>query len=202
MDRDLILDFIKKVQASAQIGLSFSKDPYDLERSKELKELSVKMLEHYLDNEKIEPDLYLDTKYPTAKVSVRSLVVNENNEVLCVKEQDSGKWSLPGGWCDIDTTAMEAAIKETSEESGFIVEIERLLGVVDHSKHYNKSLLNITDIYFLGKVVGGEAKPNFEVSMVDWFSIDNLPDFGFKSPKNIVELMFDVYINNKPTYFE
>ena len=41
------LEFIKKVQSIAQIGLSFSTDPYAVDNYEELMKISVKMLHDY-----------------------------------------------------------------------------------------------------------------------------------------------------------
>ena len=107
---DQVLDFIKKVQSISQIGLSFSIDPYAVDNYKELKEISIKMLHDYTSLPLNECDLYKDFTYPTPQPAVRSLVINED-QVLLVKEKDSGLWSLPGGWCDIDCSPKETAIK-------------------------------------------------------------------------------------------
>jgi ADP-ribose pyrophosphatase YjhB (NUDIX family) len=39
---------------------------------------------------------------------------------------DGGRWTLPGGWADVNQTAAENVVKEALEESGFNVEPERL----------------------------------------------------------------------------
>lgn len=44
---------------------------------------------------------------------------NENNEVLCVRDTKSDKWSFPKGHCErIDTHLLDTAIRETREETG------------------------------------------------------------------------------------
>lgn len=42
----------------------------------------------------------------------------------------SGTWSVPGGWLDYGETPMEAAARETKEESGVIVQPVEELGFV------------------------------------------------------------------------
>lgn len=42
-----VLEFIKKVQSIAQIGLSFSTDPYAIDNYEELRKISIRMLKEY-----------------------------------------------------------------------------------------------------------------------------------------------------------
>ena len=131
-----VLEFIKKVQSIAQIGLSFSTDPYAIDNYEELRKISIRMLKEYTSLPDDECELYKDFIYPTPQPAVRTLVVRDN-KLLLVKEKDSGLWSLPGGWCDIDCTPKETAIKETYEESGYVIECTKLLAVFDR-RHYIK----------------------------------------------------------------
>ena len=155
-----VLEFIKKVQSIAQIGLSFSTDPYAIDNYEELRKISIRMLKEYTSLPDDECELYKDFIYPTPQPAVRTLVVRDN-KLLLVKEKDSGLWSLPGGWCDIDCTPKETAIKETYEESGYVIECTKLLAVFDRRHYIKKSLYDVYCLYFLGNIVGvhGLGKP-------------------------------------------
>ena len=52
---DKILDWAMKIKSISQIGLAYTKDPYDKERYQQLEEVATQMLETKLDmnNEKI-----------------------------------------------------------------------------------------------------------------------------------------------------
>lgn len=198
---DQYLEFIKKVQSISQIGLSFSTDPYAIDNYKELKELSVEMLHSYIGLPKIECDLYKDYQYPTPQPAVRAMILKDN-KILLVKEKDSGKWSLPGGWCDIDCTPMQTAIKETFEESGYVIECPKLLAVFDRRNYIKKSIYDVYCLYFQGNVVSGEAKCNHETSEVGWFELNNLPPLSRKNSHEEIERAYKVYIEQLETYFE
>lgn len=198
---DQYLEFIKKVQSISQIGLSFSSDPYALDNYKELKELSLEMLHSYTGIPKKECDLYKDYQYPTPQPAVRTMVVKDN-KILLVKEKDSGKWSLPGGWCDIDCTPMQTAIKETFEESGYVIECPKLLAVFDRRKYIKKSLYDVYCLYFQGNVVSGEPKCNHETSEIGWFEINKLPILSRKNSHEEIKKAYKVYIEQLETYFE
>ena len=195
------LEFIKKVQSIAQIGLSFSTDPYAVDNYEELKKISVKMLHDYTSLPMNECNLYKDFIYPTPQPAVRSMVI-KNHQLLLVKEKDSGLWSLPGGWCDIDCTPKETAIKETFEESGYVIDCTKLLAVFDRRHYIKKSLYDVYCLYFLGNVVVGEAKCNHETEDIGWFDISELPPLSRKNSIEEIEKAYKVYTEDLETYFE
>lgn len=198
---DKVLEFIKKVQSISQIGLSFSTDPYAIDNYNELKELSLEMLHSYTGLPKAECDLYKDYHYPTPQPAVRAMVLKDG-KVLLVKEKDSGEWSLPGGWCDIDCTPKQTAIKETFEESGYVIECPKLLAVFDRRNYTQKSIYDVYCLYFQGNVVSGEVKCNHETSEVAWFELDNLPVLSRKNSIEEIKKAYKVYAEQLETYFE
>ena len=196
-----VLEFIKKVQSIAQIGLSFSTDPYAIDNYEELRKISIRMLKEYTSLPDDECELYKDFIYPTPQPAVRTLVVRDN-KLLLVKEKDSGLWSLPGGWCDIDCTPKETAIKETYEESGYVIECTKLLAVFDRRHYIKKSLYDVYCLYFLGNVVAGEAKCNHETEDIGWFEVSNLPSLSRKNSIEEIQKAYHVYLEKLETYFE
>ena len=196
-----VLEFIKKVQSIAQIGLSFSTDPYAIDNYEELRKISIRMLKEYTSLPDDECELYKDFIYPTPQPAVRTLVVRDN-KLLLVKEKDSGLWSLPGGWCDIDCTPKETAIKETYEESGYVIECTKLLAVFDRRHYIKKSLYDVYCLYFLGNVVAGEAKCNHEPADIGWFEVSNLPSLSRKNSIEEIQKAYHVYKEKLETYFE
>ncbi len=196
-----VLEFIKKVQSIAQIGLSFSTDPYAIDNYEELRKISIRMLKEYTSLPDDECELYKDFIYPTPQPAVRTLVVRDN-KLLLVKEKDSGLWSLPGGWCDIDCTPKETAIKETYEESGYVIECTKLLAVFDRRQYIKKSLYDVYCLYFLGNVVAGEAKCNHETEDIGWFELSNLPSLSRKNSIEEIQKAYHVYKEKLETYFE
>ena len=74
-----------------------------------------------------------ETGYQTPKIDSRAAVFKDNR-ILMVKEAD-GKWSLPGGWVDVNLSVKENIIKEVMEEAGLKVKIEKVIAVQDREKH-------------------------------------------------------------------
>ena len=86
------LTWARKIQAIAQNGLAYSKDPFDIERFEELRELSVEILQRYTDLEA--PgirDLFAGERgHATPKVDVRGVVFRED-AILLVRERSDGR---------------------------------------------------------------------------------------------------------------
>lgn len=62
---------------------------------------------------------------PSAFVAVR----NGCGQLLLVRRADSGMWELPGGRVNVGEDGMQAAVRETVEESGVQVRITGLVGL-------------------------------------------------------------------------
>lgn len=198
---DDILQFIKKVQAISHAGLSYSKDPFALENYEELKAASIQILEQVAGIGPGHSDLYRDYAYPTPQAAVRTLVIDQE-KILFVREKESGRWSLPGGWCDIGLTPSENAAKEVREESGYHVQCTRLLAIYDRRNYLKKSLYDIYCFYFLAVPTGGYPHPNHETTQVEWFPLDNLPPLSRKNSREEILKAYEVYKQGLPAYFE
>ncbi|TBL75349.1 NUDIX hydrolase [Paenibacillus thalictri] len=171
------LEWVQKMQAISQIGLTYSKDPFDLERFEQLRELSVEIMAAYsgLDIQQVTGLFAGDTGYATPKVDIRAVVLKEGR-ILLVKENSDGGWALPGGWADIGLTPREIAVKEVKEESGYDVRSVRLLAVLDRSRHPHPPHANyIYKMFILCELIGGEAATSIETSGVGFFDPDQLP---------------------------
>jgi ADP-ribose pyrophosphatase YjhB (NUDIX family) len=46
-----------------------------------------------------------------------------------MRRSDNGLWGLPGGYVEIGETVAQAALREVEEETGFAIELGRLIGV-------------------------------------------------------------------------
>ena len=74
-----------------------------------------------------------ETGYQTPKLETRAAVF-EDGKILLVREKN-GKWSLPGGWVDVDQSVASNAVKEAREEAGLEVRAVRLIAIQDRRKH-------------------------------------------------------------------
>lgn len=193
--------YITKVLSVAKIGLKYSTDNYAIENYAELEKLSLEMLDSNF-KEKIEENLFVRDIYPTPNVSVRVMIVNEDNEVLFVKEADEKKWTVPGGWCDLYLSARENSIKEVSEEVGIEIELDRLLSIFLRER-YRKPNVALSDyVMYFKAVISKDTKLNigFEVLDAKFYSMDEMPELATKATKEELEIAYDILINDKEVY--
>lgn len=198
-----IEQYILKVLSVSKIGLKYSKDDYALENYEELKTISLQMLNEHFE-EPISENLFVRDIYPTPNVSVRVMIVNEDNEVLFVQEADEKKWTVPGGWCDLFLSAKENAIKEVSEEVGIDIEIDRILAIFLREK-YRKPNIALSDYVFYFKAqVSNDIKLNigFEVLDAKFCSMDDLPELATKATHTELLKAWDILVHDKETYVD
>jgi ADP-ribose pyrophosphatase YjhB (NUDIX family) len=113
--------------------------------------------------------------------------------VLLVREISDGKWTLPGGWADVNQTAAECVVREIAEESGFAAKAVKLAAVYDYQRSNRPSHRHIDSIYkmfFICEITGGAARASDETSEVAFFARDTLPplSLGRTTPEQIARM--------------
>jgi len=73
-----------------------------------------------------EPDA---SKAKELRPSVAAIIRNAEGHVLLQRRSDNGLWGLPGGSVEIGESVTTAVVREVQEETGLVVEVERLVGV-------------------------------------------------------------------------
>jgi len=176
----LVLDWARKLRAIAQNGLTFSRDSFDRERYHELEELAAAMLSTELG---APPEalraLWKDEQgYATPKVDVRGGVFR-GAEVLLVRERADGRWTLPGGWADVNDSPSEAVEREIREESGYRARAVKLAALLDKSRHpHPPGFWHIYKLFFLCELEGGAAAVSGETDAVQFFPVAALPELS------------------------
>ncbi|WP_141594102.1 NUDIX hydrolase [Myxococcus sp. AB056] len=174
------LNWTRELQAIAQTGLTFARDPYDRQRYEMLRALASQIMAEHTTApaERIESLFEGESGYATPKVDVRGAVFDEQGRVLMVREiSDGGAWTLPGGWADVNRTPAENVIKEVREESGFEVRVRKLAAVWDRNRQgHPPAVFSCCKFFFICEWVGGTAATSVETSEVRWFREDELPD--------------------------
>ncbi len=175
------LGWAVELQALAQNGLTYTKSVYERERYERIREIAAEMLSFKGDIplEKVKDIFCNETGYQTPKVSTRAVVIKDG-KILLVQE-NSGLWTMPGGWCDVDQSVGSNTVKEVREEAGMEVVCERILAVEDRNRH-NEPIMPYGHIKFYVdcRYVSGEFKPNSETIAAAWFSPDELPEMDKK----------------------
>jgi ADP-ribose pyrophosphatase YjhB (NUDIX family) len=172
------LAWARKLQAISQAGLTYAKDPYDLERYGQLRAMAVEMVAEHVgaSPEDVAAAFALGSGYPTPKVDVRAVVFRDG-QILLVRERSVGRWSLPGGWADVGESLREVAARETLEETGYRVHPSKLLAVLDKARHGHPPSLDYVYKVFVGcQLQGGTARTSLETDAVGFFDEDSLPE--------------------------
>ena len=173
-----ILEISKRINALAEIGLTYAESPYDTERYEELRSISRQMMSEIIGQPvpAIEGFFLNEREYKTPKVDVRAVVFDEQERLLLVREKVDGLWSLPGGWADIGFSPSEVAAKEVYEETGLTVKPKRLIAVYDKKYHPHPPHLDYVYKMFIGcKLLGGELRTAFDTLDAGFFAENSIP---------------------------
>jgi ADP-ribose pyrophosphatase YjhB (NUDIX family) len=173
------LTWAREIQAIAQTGLAFSKDPYDLDRFAALRRLSAKIMAEHTgaDTLRIEGLFDAETGYATPKVGVRGAVFDAAGRILMVRETaDDNRWTLPGGWADVNQTPAQSVVREVFEESGYHVRAVKLAAVWDRARHtHPPTAFSVVRMFFICVLEGGSPATSLETSEVGWFAETDVP---------------------------
>ena len=174
------LTWARKLQAIGQNGLAYSKDPFDIERFEELRELALEILQNYTDSDlpRIRDLFAGEHGHATPKVDVRGVVFNED-AILLVRERADGKWTLPGGWVDVNESPSESVVREVFEESGYQTKALKLLACYDRNRHpHPPHPYHVYKLFFYCEILGGSPCTSAETDGVDFFKQDAIPELS------------------------
>lgn len=189
------LQWAIELQSLAQSGLTYGKDVYDKERYERVREISAEIISHMSDIpvEKVKTLFCNETGYQTPKLDTRAAVFKDG-KILLVCE-NNGKWSLPGGWCDVNISVGENTVKEVKEESGLDVVAESIIAVQDREKHNSPVYAyGVCKIFVLCSLIGGSFKENIETTGFEYFAENDLPELASeKNNEEQIRMCFEAY---------
>ncbi|MFO7322106.1 MAG: NUDIX hydrolase [Chloroflexota bacterium] len=177
------LNWAQRLQALAQTGLAFAKDPFDIERYQQIQTIAAEMLAAG-SGQTVEAIMELLDKqagYATPKVDVRGVVFRDDRVLLVREKLDNGRWTLPGGWADVGESPAQAVEREIQEEAGYQARAVKLLALYDRNKHdHPPYIFHAYKVFFLCELVSEEHQlvPNVETEECGWFAEDALPELS------------------------
>lgn len=126
------------------------------------------------------------TDYDT-RLAAYAVIVDDQQRVLLPlwNEVRPGKWTLPGGGADLDETVEQTAIREVREETGYDVELTRLLGVDSYVVPAAQRFHGATDrplkgvrVVYEGRIVGGTLTDEVDgtTDEAHWIPLDEVAD--------------------------
>src|SRR4029077_35657 len=110
--------------------------------------------------------------YVNPRLVVTTLPIDDDGNVVLIRrgiEPGVGLWAQPGGSPEVDETVHQAAIRETWEETGLLVEPGDLVGL------YTRLEASVVTIAFEARVVGGTAAPTVEATEVVAYDPAEIP---------------------------
>jgi 8-oxo-dGTP diphosphatase len=125
------------------------------------------------------------TEYDT-RLGSYAVIVDERDRLLLAlwNERELPRWTLPGGGVELRETVEEAVVREVREETGYDVELGRLLGVdtlvvppeertVDRDRFYKG-----VGVIFEATIIGGRLRNEVDGSTDEarWFPLSEVPD--------------------------
>lgn len=105
--------------------------------------------------------------------------------VLLVYRTDCDWWCQPGGGMESGETPWDGVIRETREETGFEVGVERLAGVYSWAPRKDEVIFS-----FVYSLVGGERATSDESDDVRFFVPEELPTNTFPEHIHRTSMMY------------
>ncbi len=171
------LIWARALQAIAQNGLPYARDPFDVERYRAVREVAAEMFAYHTGEsvERLRALFEQEVGHATPKLDVRGVVFQEGR-VLLVRERSDGGWTLPGGWVDVHESPRAAVEREVREESGYETRAVKLLALYDRDRHgHPPHPFHIYKLFFRCEIVGGAPASSVETDGVGFFSLESLP---------------------------
>jgi ADP-ribose pyrophosphatase YjhB (NUDIX family) len=110
--------------------------------------------------------------YVNPRLVVTTIPVTESGECVLLRrgiEPGYGTWAQPGGFLEVDETVTQAAIRETFEEIGLLVEPGQIVGL------YSRLEAAVVVLAFEARIVGGSTRTSPEALEVQAFAPEAIP---------------------------
>ena len=118
--------------------------------------------------------------YVNPRLVVTTIPVTDAGEAVLIRrgiEPGYGSWAQPGGFLEVDETVTEAAVRETLEETGLLVEPGALVGL------YSRLEAAVVTLVYEARIIGGAVRETPEALEVRAFAADAIPwpEVAFKT---------------------
>ncbi|MEJ2240505.1 MAG: NUDIX domain-containing protein [Gemmatimonadales bacterium] len=106
-------------------------------------------------------------------VGAAVVVVREDGSVLMVRRRDSQYWDIPAGYSELGENVAHTAIRETTEETGLDIRLERIIGVYSSFK-FNETtsngdqVKNVGTLFRATPLAGQDAADGKEIAEIAW----------------------------------
>jgi ADP-ribose pyrophosphatase YjhB (NUDIX family) len=168
-----LLDQARRLLAVAQTGLHYTKSEFERERYEEVTQIAAELIgraDHYSAQQ-------IGQLWDVRGALFRS--GDRDNEVLLVRERSDGKWTVPGGFADVNESPSQSILKEIEQESGYTARVIKLAAVQDRNLHnYPPFMFHLWKLLFVCEITGGAPRLSNETDGVQFFSLEALPELS------------------------
>ena len=109
----------------------------------------------------------------TQPFTVVGSVVIQNDKYLLIEQ--NGKWNLPTGWLEKEESIIDGAKRETEEETGLGIDIDKFIGIFTLIKRKKDVVLHAVKILFTShinqEVIDSDDKLNH-----NWFTLKQIQE--------------------------
>jgi ADP-ribose pyrophosphatase YjhB (NUDIX family) len=131
-------------------------------------------------------------------------IFDPEGRILLAEDADTGLWSTPGGVIDPGEIPADAAVRECFEETGLIIELNRLVGVFGGPEFWvtypNGDLTYCTTIVFEARMTGGTLRPDGdEIRQLRFFTKAECDVIATSAPGRV--LVAHAFGQDKSPYF-
>lgn len=121
----------------------------------------------------------MQRKYPVCPLVGVGGLIKRGDEIVLVKrenEPEKGLWSIPGGLLELGETLQNGAKRETKEETGLDVKIDRLIDVFDNIVFDDDGRVcyHYVLVDYLCHPVGGELKAATDAGAIQWINMKEI----------------------------
>ena len=135
-------------------------------------------------------------KYPIVPLVGVGVMLTRDNSLLLVKRKydpDAGYWAIPGGHLDLGERVEDAAEREAYEETGFIVKVSKLAGIINKIMYDSKGKVEYHYVlinYFVEQIKGDkdqEPIPNSDALDARFVPFNLLKEYTLT--ESLIELL-------------
>ena len=172
------LDLLDELRSIAQLGINYTKDPFDLERYNKLLLLATAGYSEItgLPSEEIRERFNQELGYITPKIGVNGALFNQAGQILLEHRSDDLLWGLPSGWVDVGEDPETALKREFMEEANLVIEPVNIIKFYTRLPgEFNQPHTSVHILYYC-KYVSGDIKKShesIELSFMDYKTIAN-----------------------------
>lgn len=115
------------------------------------------------------------------QVGASAFILNDQGKLLLQQREDNRHWAMPGGRQDVGESIAQTCTREVWEETGFHVNIKRLIGVYSDpaqfmiARYPDGKVVQMINVCFECTIAGGQMTLSPESVDIGFYDLQALP---------------------------